>query len=515
MAELLDDSGHPITLDDGITILEDDTPDPGPSGTGGGNGMRPAVNLTELDGAIGTLPAGTKILAIAGPADGGPLNMPAAFARKQDVVSNFVGGPLVEEATTIIELYGVPVLLCRTGNTTDGTVDAIDVTGKVGSTAVTAGADITPNDDYDLYFQIATGGVIGVAGITFKYSYDGGRTLSPTTALGTATSFTFPNSGGMQFLFGAGAFASADVVKMRTHAPNWNNTDIGNAIVALGAQKTWDILDVVGPVDGTSFDVIDAAVGGLKRRMWLGSFRLPTTGESEAAYKTAFDAAFGGKGSTRAAICAGDAEIVSGNTFRVPRTYIRRSVAGVLSSVTEEIDLADVNRGALRGTSIRDANGNVLHHDEAVNPGLDDSRAITLTTQDEVEGVYITNPNLLSAAGSDFAYIQHRRVMNKAEAAVVAYLTRRLSKPITVSKKTGFITESEALEIEAGANAALRGALLAKPQASDATFTLSRTDNVLLTRTLTGQAAIVPLAYPKVINVNIGFRNPSLAIVTK
>ena len=59
----------------------------------------------------------------------------------------------------------------------------------------------------------------------------------------------------------------------------------------------------------------------------------------------------------------------------------------------------------------------------------------------------------------------------------------------------------------------MRSVLRTKTKASDVDFELSRTDNLLSTKTLTGQARITPLAYPKQINVDIGFFNPALQVL--
>jgi hypothetical protein len=101
-------------------------------------------------------------------------------------------------------------------------------------------------------------------------------------------------------------------------------------------------------------------------------------------------------------------------------------------------------------------------------------------------------------------------VLNLAHAALKVYFTRRLNQSILVNSSTGFILEEEALEIEAGARAVMRAVLLAKPKSSGIEFTLSRTDNLLSTKTLTGQARVIPLAYPEFINLDLGFKNPAL-----
>jgi hypothetical protein len=127
--------------------------------------------------------------------------------------------------------------------------------------------------------------------------------------------------------------------------------------------------------------------------------------------------------------------------------------------------------------------------------------------------VYVNRPRIFSAAGSDFRLVPHRRVLNLGHAALRAYFLRRTSRPILVSAATGFILEEEALEIESGARAAMRAELLAKPKASAILFTLSRTDDLLTTQTLTGQGRVVPLAYPEFINLDLGFFNPALQVI--
>lgn len=481
----------------------------------------PAVILNELDGQLGVLPDGQRALALAGVATAGPLNTPIGFSRTTDVISTFTRGPLVHAACYHIKTYGTPITIVRTGQTTAATVETIDVTGVTGTSVVTYGGDTTAEDDFDLWFKVVNGGTIGTAGITFQYSYDGGFNYSPVTALGTANSFVFPNSGGISFAFAAGTLVAGDLVKGRTHAPKPNSSEVGAALDSLRLTTIqWDIAELAFDIDGTLFDAIEVGFGSgkMKRAMWVASARCPTNGETEAAYKTALDGIFGVKATTRGVVCAGAADITSGADSLKYRRPIVHAIAAKLANVTEEIDIAAIDVGNLPGVSIRDANGNVRHHDESANPGLDDSRFCVLRTHDDAQGVFTNNPRLFSAAGSDFEFAQHRRVMNLFRETVNRYFTRRLSKPIIVSKKTGKILESEAAAMDAEANALCDSVLMAKPKMSGGGLNgrfvrVSRNDILLSTKKLTGQAAGVPLAYPKAIEFDIGFRNPALQIV--
>lgn len=485
--------------------------------------MIPQVNLNELDGALGTLPVGSKRCAFLGvsPSSVVAVDTPAAFARTKDIVTNFTRGPLAEGAAYWIQNYQAPAICVRTGASTAATKDAIDITGVTGTSVVTATVGTLADDDVEAYFKVIVGGTIGTAGITYQWSLDGGRTLSPVTALGTANTFVFPGSGGLGFSFAAGTLVANDVVTQRAYAPRWNNTEIGTALTALkNSAFDWDIAVILGPIDSTAFDAIVTAFAAMPEKMWIGGFRMPNAGETEAAYKTAFDAVFSSKADTRSAVCSGAAMITSAISFRSYRWGTVRAVGARIASLSEERDPAVKSDGALPGVSIKDANGNPVEHDETVNPGLDDSRAITLRSWPNKGGAYINNAPLMSAAGSDFQFVQHRRVMNLARRTFREYFEDRLSREVLVDAATGFILESEALDMETGCDALCRAVLRAKPKCSgggqdgkaNRFCKLSRTDNILSTKTITVQGSVIPLAYPKAINIDLGFKNPALQI---
>jgi hypothetical protein len=480
---------------------------------------QPKVTITELDGALGVLPPSAGALfALVGVSSSGPIDTPATYARITDIVAAFGAGPLVEAAAHYIEKYGRPVVLVRTGQTTAGAAGSVTKTGTGTTTAVVTTP--TPNDDYEAYVVVIAGGEIGTAGITYQWSLDGGRTLSPVTALGTDLTITLPGAGGVVItLQDEETLVAGDTISFRTSAPRWNTTEIGTALDALrDSAVTWELAEIVGDMAGADFDAVDPKFTGMatggRYRAWIGGFRMPAAAESEATYLAAFSTAFGAKATVHGEICAGACWMissVSGRQYRRPVAFV---VGAREASVSHEVNIADVNLGSLPGISIRDDNGNVVHHDESVNPGLDDARATVLRTWDGIQGVYVNRPRVLSAEGSDFQLLAHRRVLNLAHAALRLYFIRRLNKPVLVDKTTGFILESEALEIESGARAAMRSVLLAKPKASGIQFALSRVDNLLSTKTLNGTARVIPLAYPEFIDLEVGFLNPALQVVT-
>lgn len=475
---------------------------------------QPKVTITELDGSLGVLPPSSgRLMAVIGVSSSGTANVPASYGKISALTAAKGYGPLVEAAARHIELTGDPVVVVNTGTTTNGAAGAVTFTGT-GTSVVTVDATVYPYDDYEVYFLVVTGGTRGTAGITFRYSLDGGKNMSALVSLGTAITYTIPNAG-VKVDFAAGTLVAGDYWSCRTTAPIYNAAQLGAAFDALRlSTHAVEIVQVAGVVDGTTFDTIAtkraSSYTAGKYITIVANTRTPNLAESEATYLAAMDTIFSAKSDSAIALCSGSCRLissVSGRNYRRPVSFVAASFE---ASKSEEINAADINLGALVGVSVRDSNGNPEQHDETANPGLDDSRYYVLRTWEGYQGVYVNRPRLFSAEGSDFRLVPHRRVLNLAHSALRAYFTRRLNKPVLVNASTGYILEEEALEIEAAARAVMRAVLLAKPKASGIEFTLSRTDNLLSTQTMTGQARVIPLAYPEYINLDLGFKNPAL-----
>lgn len=479
----------------------------------------PKVVLNVKDNQLGIRPPSAgDVIAIAGPASAGALDTPAAYTRIADVVAAHTSGPLVEAAAYAIERYGVTVVLVRTAVTgTAAAYTSVVTTFDAASDSVpTTDAGTAADDEYNVHVEFVTGGTIGVAGITYKWSLDGGHTQSPTTALGTATKLTLPEGGGIAIDFAAGDLTAGDVLTFRASPAWWSAAELGVSLDALkDTALKWSFVEIAGPIDDTAVSTIEAKLTAMetagKLRWAIGNTRSPTLSETEAQYLTAMSTEFSATTSKRLALCSGYAKIDSSISRRRHRRPVALAVGARVAVVAPHIDLAQIDLGALPGVRLRDANGNPDEHDEVVSPGLDDLRLLTLRTDEDYPGVFVNNPRLMSPTGSDFKYIQHRRVMDIACATAKAYMKLRLSKDTEVDSDTGFIAESEAKEMEAGCNAALRAALLKPGYASAASIVLARDEAILTTETLSADIRVTPHSYPKTINLGIGFFNPAAA----
>lgn len=479
----------------------------------------PAINLTQLDGALGVLPPSAgRLVAVVGASSAGTAATPAVYSRIQDLTTDFGQGPMVELAAAVIKQTGRPVLCVKTAAATNVGAYGTPVDGITGTSAVTVDTDVKPHDEYDFIFEVIAGGTIGVSGITYRHSIDGGNNYSATTALGTATSATF-TPGNIGLDFAAGTLVAGDTFTVRTSAPRWDDTELLAALTVLGQSvQPWKLVAVAGNANATSAGVIETWMTGLgadsKGRAYLCHTRLPAAAESEATYLSSLSADYTSFASTYGAVCAGAADIISGVSGRNYRATILRSVLPKQTPVSEEVNIAELDVGSLPGCRIRDSLGNMRHHDEAISPGLDDAGFLVLRTWDNEAGVYVNRPRLKCSSGSDFQLIPHRMVMELGIEAVTAFMRRRLSKALRVSPTTGYITEAEAVSIERGIGRVLASVLMAKPKASGHTQTVSRTDNVLSTKTITVTFRIVPFAYPEGIELTVGFTNPALAALT-
>jgi hypothetical protein len=589
--------------------------------------MLPSVNVYRRNGlSIQALPG--KMLMILGPSDSGAVDTPAAKTRGSDVVSTFGGGPLVEDAGYAIKNYRLPCVCVRTEATTvsdfsaitrttghgasvvtvDGASatkinalvmvmitngDTVGVTGITYKVSIDGGANygvtqtlltatsITidlggsnlilnltsatlatgeiislyanliaagtfgtldtslypgaacsasaslksstyPNDNYQGKIRFVDGGALQTAGITYQESLDDGRSWSELKALGTALEITFEDAGTATITLGTAAQTIADGAELsvRMIAPMFTAETVATAVdAAFRYSGAWEWMLVSGVVTPDLAVVIDAAFRSHyladKERGWIGGWRLPgckipggtavDADETDTEYQTAFNTAWSTTALEFGCIAAADCKMVSAISGRVYKRSPAMVVAPREASVAPNIDIAYIPLGALPGVSLYDEAGNTDCHDEATDPGLDDMRAITLRSWESETGVYVTNPRVFTAAGSDIEMMPHLECFNLETRALRSYFRRNLSVDLYANLATGKLRDSDRRTLEAGANKAANAALVTPGYISGQLTTISPDDDLLTVRpaTLTVEAEIVPKIYPKQINLTI------------
>lgn len=475
--------------------------------------MLPSVQITKAAfGTGGAPPSAVGIAAIVAASFTGTANVASSFARDDLALAAFGVGPLVEYASYCLQVGGNPTLLVKGNASTAGSYGTATQSGTSTSAITTSGV---PLDEYNASFTVVNGFTVGTTGGTITYSLDG-QTQSGVTAVGTANSFTIPNSG-VTFNFGAGAMSSGFTYSVFTNRPLNTDVDLATALEALRiSRQPWEGVLIDSTLGTGTVGLVDTWLAGLEK---VGQFHfallnyrhkiqpVPAT-ETEAAYATAITNATAAQASIRLCVGADAADYTSTITgWSQPRpTSMFLAARAMLIPIGE--DPAFVGRGNLEGATISDGNGNPRWHDEDLYPDLDSQRLVSLRSfaPGGPNGVYITDANVLSPAGSDFVWLQHVRTMNAACTVAWQQLTRVLSigvgkKPADPTTGNVYIAEKDAARIEGIVNAALQQAL--NGQVAAVQFTLSRNDilNSNTDSTVTGTVAIVSLAYIKLFKV--------------
>ncbi len=450
----------------------------------------------------------------------GTENQAEQFIRPDVALGEFGGGALCEGGAYTMAVSGNPVLLVKGAASTPAAYGSVVPGGdNTGATVASAGGT-DPTDDFDALIVCTVAGTVGVAGIRYTRSLDGGRTTSAPQALGTDTTILIPDSG-VTLSFTAATMAAGDTYACKTTGPKNTNADLLEALEALRVSTSpFELVCYDGPADADTVSDLDtwlkamAITGRFKSAICTARARL-ATGETEAQYKTFLDGVFSASHSLDVVVCADVGEVSSPFPGRGTSACTQARPAGLCVfaralQIPVGEDPAYVDRGPVAQFKISDERGGPKYHNEYLYPGLDDLRLTTLRTFEGRQGTYITNANLLSPAGSDFVYLQHARTINRACEIAFQILGQALSRGVAKSPTVGpggarYIAEGAALRIEQVANQAIRAELAG--QVDEIRFSVSRTDDISSNQgaIVTGSVENVSLAYIKKFQVTAGF----------
>jgi hypothetical protein len=426
--------------------------------------------------------------------------------------SSFGYGMLPECAVYDINASGQPVVALAVSPTVLGSYYASTFVKNIaGSSAVTTTDGSAPYLHYDVQINIVAGGTIGVAGITYTWSVDGGDVVSAVTALGTASVIALPNTG-VSFSLGAGTLVAGDNWTIYTERPLLNNADVSAAIATLGNTKLpWEGVLIDAQYGTGTVGIVDAWLAG---REVNGQFNFallntrfllePTpTAEAPSVYAASITAQSNLDTSNRICLCADGGHmtsLITGFTTKFPTSL---ALAAMAMSVTPNIgiDPAEVDLGPVTDFEISN-NGNPNDWDEFLYASLDSQRLTTLRTfaTGGPTGVFVTDANVLISAGSNIYWLQLLRVLNKGCAIAWQVLNTQLSKGVATvyNATTGAINikETAAQRIEALVNSPLQAGL--SGQCTGSLFTMNRDDDLTQPKApVNCDVAISPLIYLK------------------
>lgn len=483
-----------------------------------GQGTSSAVDITRV--------AGAGVLTV-------------AFAPSKSVALKIVLGGVLTTMTYAVSLnggaYSAPIVSAAGPQLIAGTltkvtfaagtyvandVYTIATTGRVtlvgsGPAASNVTQASSPLDSFDVRMVVSTTGAEG-AGV-FTYSLDGANNVSGQILIPSIVSassrYGIPDSGVV--LVFSGTFTVNDDYRFTTTTATFTTGDVTNAITVLRADATeWGFIHVVGM--GANSGAAASMASTLDTQMTVcetefryvwAAMETPTAGSITSSgvsveADSAVAASFASFASSRVMVCAGDFQHVSSLTGNKIRRNASTTITSRIAHIPVSEDPAWVGRGALK-------NVKSLYRDEAKTTYLDAQRFATLRTHIGLQGYYVTNGMMMASAGSDFTYVQFRRIVDVACRTARQALLPYLSQKIRVDKKTGFIDPRDAVTIERNVNAKLNAALVAPDDAVDTIVAVSRTEPILSTLTMPVEIGVLPFGYSKFIRANIGLLNPA------
>lgn len=165
----------------------------------------PRITIRVLDGGLsaGTIAAPDGPMWILGMSSQGPLT-PFPTSQAQSLKNTYGYGDGIEAALYALnnELDEITFLRVDPTDQTEGSYGSITVTSQGAGITVTGDGTTKPGDYWNPLVEWTVGGTIGVSGIKYRYSLDGGNKFSGERELDTDTSITLPNGGGKYNLVG-------------------------------------------------------------------------------------------------------------------------------------------------------------------------------------------------------------------------------------------------------------------------------------------------------------------------
>ena len=473
----------------------------------------PGQTTTLTDGKLGSIGASDILPLVVGPSSSGTGNTITTHYDAVDLVATVGYGPGPEMAAPLANRGGVLFLKCTVADTGSNSVVTAGA-GNTGTGTVTVAGN--PIDDYDVTIEITTTGTLGTG--RWRYSLDGGRTYGGIRTLPAGGTFAVPSTGlTLTFVPGAGPifFAANDTHTFTSTGPVATSAEITTAMTglaaALGNRKLEQIFiagqDSSAANAATKGSAVEAIVEGLHDDHIFTRAALSCGNDTASNVQSAIVAVVE---SNYLAYCFSTAAITSEIPIEgrgVPTVPFTNAVA--IRAVE-----ADISENLGRRASGPLTNVIAITHDEATTQSfLESDRITTSMTRRGNAGYYITNGFLRSGQASDYIYWDYGRTVDRA-----ARVTWEGEDPWILSKVrvktdgTGQIKEVDARRVEESVKRGLDIALTRPTNVEGYTghvsgyaYEVSRTNDVLSTRTLVTQTRLVPLVPIEGIETTVGF----------
>jgi len=470
-------------------------------------------------------------------ATNGPRNIEITFAAAWDggnvaLVGTDKDGNAVTETITAsagTTVKGLRVFAALT-SATKGAVGAAADTAQLfwgnktaeGGTSTDSKLSVAtaPLDDYEIIAQVTRAGDVASGDPAAKYSFDGGETFGPETAIPAGGVYSgFASTHGLTFTWVGAALKVGDAFAVKAAGPTMDTSALSAALASLHADATqWEGLHILGALTGSQGAVVESWHGTCRsegRFAWtMCESRDQTLGESIATWQAAVKSDYASVTSTYGQLSRVDGYI---ETVIPGKGIFRRSHAWASVTQISRVPLSQhpgqpLESGPLRGV-YKPAGQAGLYHDERINPGMGGPVGRGLTAQTLLgrpgqffigDATGLRSPGTLASSTSDYSLHMNVRVIllccRLMQEVGTGLLARRLA-----TKQNGTLLESEAKKLDEEVTSYLRTYLLGPGHAVEAYAVVSRSWNVLSTKKLPFQVFVRPFGYSLAVEISIGF----------
>lgn len=467
----------------------------------------PGQTITVEDPGLGLTVPAQNIPLFMGACSSGTADTVVSFSKPSEVGAVLGEGPLVEYVTRALLVSGGPVLAMRLAATVVGLPGTVATTGG-GPTITIAGAAF---DSYQGVLTIVAGGILGAG--TFTYSLDGGTTTSPALLIPAGGSFPIPGTN-TTLTFPAGTYVAADTYTWTSVEPQNNPADtLAGFAALLLLNETYDYICLTTTYASaanaaTAFAALNSELTTLFNAFEYKGAIMDGGPDAAAGTVTAFAASE----STRICVGYSTATAPSGKPFVGRGTRVSSLALVVAIEASKQListDLARVANKKLGGTL---SPVTAIGFNSVNDATVDAAKFATARTLKGKPGFFLTNANIMSPDGSDYAYWQHRRIMDEASETIQVEQQDFLSRSVRTLPTTNYIDERDGTRLETPVRTALR-VKLTNPRNAEGTqghvtgfdYAIDRTNDVLTTQTILSTFRAKPHAYVKYITSTIGY----------
>lgn len=418
------------------------------------------------------------------------------------VVDTFGTGELVNALLDAMQIGAREIIVVPAAPGVVGTIGAVAHSGTGGMTMTATGQ---PNNQYDIVVRITKGGTVNEA--QYQLSLDGSvfqnvRTVPnnasiPIQGTGITLQFTPPEAPASP------TFVEGDEYRVQATAPKMSNADYLAAMsVVKNNSLDYEYIHVVGASERSLWAMCASDAVALEENHkpihFVCEARRPEPNETIDEWVQDLITERQSFTSSRVSVVAPLVQIAALDGSE-RWTNLGAAYTGILSRARVSESPGKVMNFPLTS---------VLALMEGMDNGhikaLDDAGYITARMFEGLPGFYITNGRTMASPGSDFEFVEVRRVVDKA-----ARLVRQASVRFVQSE-----ADDDGLDnLIANIGAPLAGQMMSPtaPEISDFALSIPDGQDIFSTRALDVDLAIVPIPIMKWITVRLKLNNPMMS----